>query len=79
MLPPNSVESIIFDKAISQLNAGRDWLYVTVPKKVTGRLRMVVLSNPRVTGEVMSENSEGHAVLLVKASDVVRWFEAQRK
>lgn len=72
-------EQYLLDAAVNQLSEGRDWLRLVLDKPVGNGKHMIVLQKPRVKGEVLCENSDGKAVVLVKATDVLRWCEAQRK
>lgn len=71
-------EKQLLDAAVNQLNNGRDWLRLELNRPASGSRMMVALEKPRVKGEVLCENHKGNAVVLVKASEVLKWCESKR-
>lgn len=57
---------------LRELSTTRDWFRVVLARPCAGRRSMMVA--PGLRGEVLCENSDGKAVVLVQSKDALRWL-----
>jgi hypothetical protein len=66
-------------KCKDTIDRGLEHVQLVLPRKTRRRgygLRVVVFSKPRLYGELCCENADGHAVVFVKALDLLAWLAA---
>jgi hypothetical protein len=63
-------------KCKSTIDNGLEYVMLVLPRRAGNRARMVVFSKPRLYGERCCENADGHAVVSVKALDLLAWLAA---